>query len=114
MAKYSGRNPTMNFRITDNRFIGDGEPVFVIAEIGNNHQGKIELAETAIEYAHEDGAAAATLQYAPLHTYCTRDMYDHPNLTFLSECKFSLGEPRRIGRAGPRQGYGFFGQCGGR
>ena len=107
MAKYSGRNPTMNFRITDNRFIGDGEPVFVIAEIGNNHQGKIELAETAIEYAHEAGADAVSFQYAPLHTYCTRDMYDHPNLTFLSECKFSLGELAELGERVHGKGMAF-------
>ena len=28
-----------------NRYIGDGEPVYVIAEIGINHNGSIELAK---------------------------------------------------------------------
>lgn len=37
-----------------NRFIGDGEPVYIIAEIGINHNGSIALAQKMI-----DGAAAA-------------------------------------------------------
>lgn len=37
-----------------NRFIGDGEPVYVIGEIGINHNGSLESAKKLI-----DGAAAA-------------------------------------------------------
>ena len=31
--------------IFPNRFVGDGELPFIIAEIGNNHNGSIELAK---------------------------------------------------------------------
>lgn len=37
-----------------NRFIGTGEPVYIIAEIGINHNGSVEIAKKLI-----DGAAAA-------------------------------------------------------
>ena len=32
-----------------NRYIGDNEPVFVIAEIGINHNGLVEVAKKMIE-----------------------------------------------------------------
>jgi sialic acid synthase SpsE len=82
----------MKFPITENRGVGDGEPVFIIAEVGNNHQGKMENALAAIDFAHEAGADAVTFQYAPLHTYCTKDMYEHPNLVFLKDCELALSQ----------------------
>lgn len=33
------------------RYIGEGQPCFVIAEIGQNHQGDIQLAKTLIRRA---------------------------------------------------------------
>ena len=37
-----------NIRI-DEKYIGDGHPVFIIAEIGINHQGDINIAKELIE-----------------------------------------------------------------
>lgn len=34
-----------------NKFIGPNEPVFIIAEIGQNHQGDINLAKQLIKHA---------------------------------------------------------------
>ena len=44
------------------RRIGAGEPSFVIAEIGNNHNGDVELALRLIDAAHAAGADCAKFQ----------------------------------------------------
>ena len=44
------------------RCIGDGEPSFVIAEIGNNHNGDVGLALKLIDAAHAAGADCAKFQ----------------------------------------------------
>jgi len=44
------------------RFIGEGEPVFIIAEIGSNHDGKLEQAKQLIASAKECGADAVKFQ----------------------------------------------------
>ncbi|MEW6196566.1 MAG: N-acetylneuraminate synthase family protein [Bacteroidota bacterium] len=45
-----------------NRFIGDGEPVYIIAEIGINHNGSIELAKKLIDGAAFAGCDAVKFQ----------------------------------------------------
>jgi N-acetylneuraminate synthase len=45
-----------------NRWVGEGEPVFVIAEIGINHNGSIELAKKMVEGAVRAGCDAVKLQ----------------------------------------------------
>ncbi len=43
-------------------FLGPGEPVYIIAEIGSNHDGKIEQAKHMIDVAAESGANAVKFQ----------------------------------------------------
>jgi N-acetylneuraminate synthase len=45
-----------------NRLVGDGEPVFVIAEIGINHNGSIDLAKRMVDGAARAGCDAVKLQ----------------------------------------------------
>lgn len=45
------------------RGVGDGQPVFVIAEVSANHRGKIETALSAIDIAAESGADAVKFQH---------------------------------------------------
>ncbi|MGD8782165.1 MAG: N-acetylneuraminate synthase family protein [Ignavibacteria bacterium] len=45
-----------------NRFIGDGEPVYIIAEIGINHNGSLELAKKLIDGAVFSGCDAVKFQ----------------------------------------------------
>ena len=42
-----------------NTFIGEGWPIYVIAEIGINHNGSIEIAKRLIEGAKKTGADIA-------------------------------------------------------
>lgn len=45
-----------------NKFIGDGEPVYIIAEIGINHNGSLELAKKLIDAAVFCGCDAVKFQ----------------------------------------------------
>jgi len=51
----------MNVRI-DSRTIGDGQPTFIIAEAGSNHDGKLEQAHRLIDVAADAGADAVKFQ----------------------------------------------------
>lgn len=51
-----------SFRI-GNRKVGDGQPVFIIAEVSANHRGKIETALSAIDAAAAAGADAVKFQH---------------------------------------------------
>ena len=97
----------MEIKITDERVIGPGRPVFIIAEVGNNHQGRMDLALKAVEYAHRAGADAVTFQYAPLNTICIGEMYDHPNLVFLKECELSLDQLAELRAEVKKRGLAF-------
>jgi N-acetylneuraminate synthase len=44
------------------KFIGDGEPVYIIAEIGINHNGSVDLAKKMIDGAVESGCDAVKFQ----------------------------------------------------
>jgi N-acetylneuraminate synthase len=44
------------------RLIGDGHPTYVVAEIGINHNGDLELAKKMIEAAHHAGVDAVKFQ----------------------------------------------------
>jgi len=46
----------------DNRYIGDGQPCFVVAEIGINHNGEVSLAKKMIDAAKECGVDAVKFQ----------------------------------------------------
>ena len=67
--------------------IGKGHPAFLVAEIGFNHNGDVELAKRMIESAAENGADAVKLQ-----TFVAREMIsntlladdpDHPGNEIL-------------------------------
>ncbi|MBI5807252.1 MAG: N-acetylneuraminate synthase family protein [Ignavibacteriales bacterium] len=45
-----------------NRFVGDGEPVYIIAEIGINHNGSLDLAKKLIDSAVLSGCDAVKFQ----------------------------------------------------
>ncbi len=51
----------MKIKIGD-RLVGDGEPVYIIAEAGSNHDGKLEQAKNLVDLAKEMGADAIKFQ----------------------------------------------------
>jgi N-acetylneuraminate synthase/sialic acid synthase len=58
--------------------IGDEQDCFVIAEIGNNHQGKLETAIEMFQAAKQAGAQAVKLQKRDNRALYTRAMYEQP------------------------------------
>ena len=55
---------TKSFRVSPTRSIGEGQPVYIIAEIGINHNGSLDLAKRLIDV----GAAAVMPLGAPIGT----------------------------------------------
>lgn len=59
-----------------NRLIGDGEPVYVIAEIGINHNGSLEFAKKLIDAAVIAGCDAVKFQKRTPELCVPRDQWD--------------------------------------
>lgn len=83
------------------RTVGDGEPVLVIAEIGNNHDGRIQQAERLIEAAAEAGADAVKFQThiasaEMLASTPTPPHFDEPRFAFTERMELSLDDHRRL------------------
>ena len=73
----------MNTLQLGNKNVGDGHPAFIIAEIGINHQGDVNIAQDLIQKAKECGADAVKFQKRSLTRILTKaglDMaYDNRN-----------------------------------
>ena len=55
-----------------NKIIGDQWPVYIIAEIGINHNGSLKLCKKMITEAKKSGADAVKLQISnPIYSYCS-------------------------------------------
>lgn len=59
-----------------NKFIGDGEPVYIIAEIGVNHNGSVELAKKLIDGAVFSGCDAVKFQKRTPELCVPKDQWD--------------------------------------
>lgn len=59
------------------RWIGEGEPTFVVAEVGSNHDGKLEQAKRLIDIASDSGADAVKFQI-----YRTENLYSKEDSLF--------------------------------
>jgi N-acetylneuraminate synthase len=69
----------MKIKIGD-RLIGEGEPCFIIAEAGINHNGSLEIAKKLVDVACNSGADAVKFQKRNLkHVYQER-LLSNPNL----------------------------------
>lgn len=59
-----------------NKFIGDGHPVYIIAEIGINHNGSLEIAKKLIDGAVFAGCDAVKFQKRTPEICTPRDQWD--------------------------------------
>ncbi len=67
--------PIRKIRVGD-IFIGDGEPVFVIAEIGINHNGSLKVAKKMIDGALFAGCNAVKFQKRTPELCVPKDQWD--------------------------------------
>lgn len=65
-------NTEQNIRLASGRRIGHGEPCFLVAEIGNNHQGELALAREMVHAAAEAGADAVKFQKRDMNALFTK------------------------------------------
>ncbi len=61
-----------------NKSVGEGNPTFFIAEIGNNHNGDFYLAKRTIEAASRAGADAVKFQKRFISETFTKELRDKP------------------------------------
>ena len=76
------------------RLIGRDQPAFIVAEIGVNHQGRVDLAKALIDAAAEAGADAVKFQKRSVDRVLTREGQNAP---YASPHSFgrTYGEHRR-------------------
>ena len=80
-------------KIGDRR-VGKGEPCFVVAEIGLNHNGSVELAKKLIDAAMGCGADAVKFQKRSIDKILTKEALDAPYDTWYAYGK-TYGEHRK-------------------
>ena len=77
-----------------NTWVGRNKPCYLIAEIGNNHQGDLSLALQMIRQASEAGASAVKFQKRDLDNLYTKAFLDAP-YTGRNSFGNTYGEHRR-------------------
>ena len=66
-----------NIKINDH-LIGNNEPVYMIAEIGINHNGSLDIAKRLIDVAADAGADAVKLQKRSVERVYSKEFLDSP------------------------------------
>jgi sialic acid synthase SpsE len=61
-----------------NRYIGEGEPVYIIAEVGINHNGDLEIAKQLVNAAVDSGADAVKFQKRTTNEILTKEGLEKP------------------------------------
>ncbi len=59
-----------------NRWVGDGHPAYLVAEIGVNHNGSVEIAKKLIYEAHRNGVDAVKFQKRTPELCVPRDQWE--------------------------------------
>ena len=65
-------------KINENKSIGENEEPFIIAEIGNNHNGNLDTAKKLIKTAKEYGADAVKFQVKNIEKSFSKELLDSP------------------------------------
>lgn len=103
-----------------NRFIGSGEPVYIIAEIGINHNGSLETAKKLIDGAVFAGCDAVKFQKRTPELCVPQDQWnierDTPwgRMTYIEyrrRVEFGLAEFDEIDRYCKQKGIDWFASC---
>ncbi|MFO7663321.1 MAG: N-acetylneuraminate synthase family protein [Chloroflexota bacterium] len=102
------------------RTVGEGEPVYIIAEIGINHNGSLDLARKLIDGAIFAGADAVKFQKRTPELCVPRDQWDLERdtpwgrITYLDyrhKVEFTYEQYRNIDRYCRARGLDWFASC---
>lgn len=113
------RNPSRQIEMR-NRVLGDGHPVYVIAEIGINHNGDLEMAKRMVDGAVRAGCDAVKFQKRTPELCVPKDQWhverDTPwgRMTYLDyryKVEFGLPEYADIDRHCRAAGIDWFASC---
>jgi len=66
------------------KYVGDDHPCYIVAEIGSNHNGELEIAKKLIEAAVECEANAVKFQKRNLSSLMTKELKNQPYLKYDS------------------------------
>tara|TARA_Y100000590_G_scaffold433783_1_gene551256 strand:+ start:1986 stop:3041 length:1056 start_codon:yes stop_codon:yes gene_type:complete len=66
----------MKFKISKNKYIEDKDPPYVIAEIGSNHNGDMNLCKKIVDAAKEAGADCVKFQFFSTRSIFSKKTYD--------------------------------------
>jgi N-acetylneuraminate synthase len=103
-----------------NRWVGEGEPIYVVAEIGINHNGSLELARKLIDGACLSGADAVKFQKRTPELCVPRDQWDLERdtpwgrITYIEyrrKVEFGEAEYAAIDRHCRERGIAWFASC---
>ena len=94
--------PIPSIRITEQIAIGDDEPAFIIAEIGQNHNGSMETAKRLIDVAAEAGVTAIKSCKRDLRSELTKEAWGRP-YTGPQSFGPTYGEHREVLELSPEQ-----------
>ncbi|XP_029102961.1 sialic acid synthase-like [Scleropages formosus] len=84
----------LQFELCPGRMIGGTSPCFIIAEIGQNHQGDVEIAKKMIRMAKECGADCAKFQKSELEFKFNKRALERP-YTSKNSWGATYGEHKR-------------------
>jgi len=65
-------------QINDDKWIGDEQPTFIVAEIGQNHNGSLDIAKQLVDVAAMYQVDAIKSCKRDLHCELTKDAWDRP------------------------------------
>lgn len=103
-----------------NKLVGDGHPVYVIAEIGINHNGSIDIAKRLIHGAVQAGCDAVKFQKRTPEKCVPRDQWEVERDTpwgrmsyidYRHKVEFGEAEYKEIDRFCRQQGIAWFASC---
>lgn len=101
------------------KVIGDGHPCFIIAEIGINHNGSVELAKKMIDIAVTTGCDAVKFQKRTVNVVYTKEelarerksVFGNTNGDLKRGLEFGLKEYKEIDKYCRKKGILWFASC---
>lgn len=101
------------------KFIGDGKPCFIIAEIGINHNGSVDMAKKMIDIAITTGCDAVKFQKRTIDIVYTKEelakerisVFGNTNGDLKRGLEFGIEEYKKIDKYCKEKGIIWFASC---